>query len=226
MIFSWDRIVGLKKIFCTTLFFFTPCTPSQPAWKQVVEDTPVAPCAAIPLCVSLCVWHRHIWVRRDSALLCCLDLYSSAKSVQNQPYHSLWLCRTDTYESGGPGTLPYRFVEIFRFKIKYSIIQVYFRQAHDTFSGTKTRLELCISQKICDLISTELPIVGKEVVSSNIPISCKRGMMQVMIFFGHFLELLHIYVLCTCSCHRTASCGPLLYTSLQMLSLSLFDRLL
>ena len=51
-------------------------------------------------------------------------------------------------------------------------------------------------------------------------------MMQVMIFFGHFLELSHIYVLCTCSCHRTASCGPLFYTSLQMLSLSLFNRLL
>ena len=158
--------------------------------------------------VWLSVWQRHIWIRRDYALLCCLDLYSSAKSVQNQPYHSLWLCRTDTYESGGPGTLPYRFVEIFRFKIKYSIIQVYFRQAHDTFSGTKTRLEICISLKICDLISTELPIVGKEVVSSNIPISCKRGMMQVMIFFGHFLELLHIYVLCTCSCHKTASFVP------------------
>ena len=115
-------------------------------------------------------------------------------------YHSVWLCRTDTYESGGPGTLPYRFVEIFRFKIKYSIIQVYFRQAHDTFSGTKTRLEICISLKICDLISTELLIVGKEVVSSNIPISCKRGMMQFMIFVWTFswaityLRRVHMYM--------------------------------
>ena len=222
MIFSRDQTKCCFAPLCFSLPRVHQVSQPGSKWSRIRRWRQALPYHS----VWLSVWHRHIWIRRDYALLCCLDLYSSAKSVQNQPYHSLWLCRTDTYESGGPGTLPYRFVEIFRFKIKYSIIQVYFRQAHDTFSGTKTRLELCISQKICDLISTELPIVGKEVVSSNIPISCKRGMMQVMIFFGHFLELLHIYVLCTCSCHRTASCGPLLYTSLQMLSLSLFDRLL
>ena len=33
---------------------------------------------------------------------------------------------------------------------------------------------------------TELHIGGKEVVLSNIPISCKRGMMQVMAFVWTF----------------------------------------